>query len=551
MSKFIMSNLIWKVFAPYELFSQSSAHLYGHVNADIQSVYITASCDTNDNVTKHSDFIQDIGEWICKDEPVHTVKMSKQKGNHWVTLHIDLKGNVCCKIIVYGQSRHTTCIIYDPAEFMKSSLLRQKTAESGKPNDNVGALVKVLQDSNLYLGQYEKSAMLKVYSCVPRNSNFGSRLCSIFLFLVNIMYMPLYCLGLGNAGSKPGRSLKQKAVGVSSTLSQLQARALVLVHLKEQRNIESLQQLESVNAVVTQILDSVLGVTLMYLLMSNNTAQFVANMCLAYGDNVAGELKLLLEWLMGAPAGLKLNSQLTHILGRFFQYHIYLWTGYLYILKPVLGQLVYYSSVAGIWGLSVQLALFQDIFSTMTIHIYCFYVYAARLYRLQMYALASLWRLFRGKKWNVLRERVDSAVYDVDQLFVGTLLFTVLLFILPTTGLYYVVFTMLRVMVLTVQGLLTRARHLLTTLPCWYLLLWIYNSPAIRDGAVFQVIPSEKTSSDAPLVLSLQTSKPSLTEVLLLGKRPVSSSSTIYPWSTIVKNLFLGHLIYPWIEKKQ
>ena len=59
-----------------------------------------------------------------------------------------------------------------------------------------------------------------------------------------------------------------------------------------------------------------------------------------------------------------------------------------------------------------------------------------------MYAMGSLWRLFRGKKWNVLRQRVDSAAYDADQLFVGTLLFTVLLFLLPTTGLYYVVFTL-------------------------------------------------------------------------------------------------------------
>ena len=64
-----------------------------------------------------------------------------------------------------------------------------------------------------------------------------------------------------------------------------------------------------------------------------------------------------------------------------------------------------------------------------------------RLYSLQVYALASLWRLFRGKKWNVLRQRVDSASYDVDQLFIGTLLFTILLFLLPTTALYYVVFT--------------------------------------------------------------------------------------------------------------
>lgn len=42
----------------------------------------------------------------------------------------------------------------------------------------------------------------------------------------------------------------------------------------------------------------------------------------------------------------------------------------------------------------------------------------------------------------MLRKRVDSAVYNVDQLFLGTLLFTVLLFLLPTTALFYAVFAM-------------------------------------------------------------------------------------------------------------
>lgn len=67
--------------------------------------------------------------------------------------------------------------------------------------------------------------------------------------------------------------------------------------------------------------------------------------------------------------------------------------------------------------------------------------FSFRLYHLQAYTLSSLWRLFRGKKWNVLRLRVDSALYNIDQLCVGTLLFTVLLFLLPTTLLYYFVFT--------------------------------------------------------------------------------------------------------------
>lgn len=58
-----------------------------------------------------------------------------------------------------------------------------------------------------------------------------------------------------------------------------------------------------------------------------------------------------------------------------------------------------------------------------------------------MRGLTALFRLFLGKKKNPLRERVDTCRYQPDQLFVGTLLFTVLLFLMPTTWVYYIVFT--------------------------------------------------------------------------------------------------------------
>lgn len=59
---------------------------------------------------------------------------------------------------------------------------------------------------------------------------------------------------------------------------------------------------------------------------------------------------------------------------------------------------------------------------------------------MSLYSLLSLWRLFRGLKWNNLRQRVDHASYDSTQLFIGTLLFSIILFTLPTVILYYVVF---------------------------------------------------------------------------------------------------------------
>lgn len=61
--------------------------------------------------------------------------------------------------------------------------------------------------------------------------------------------------------------------------------------------------------------------------------------------------------------------------------------------------------------------------------------------------------LFLGKKWNVLRLRVDSVNYQADQLILGTILFTILLFLLPTVGLYYSVFMVIHCFVSLIQSL--------------------------------------------------------------------------------------------------
>ena len=86
----------------------------------------------------------------------------------------------------------------------------------------------------------------------------------------------------------------------------------------------------------------------------------------------------------------------------------------------------------------------KDVFNVITFHVHCFYAYARRIFVSQSCALMSLWRLFRGKKFNPLRNRVDSSPHEnVEQLFVGTLAFTILLFLYPTTLVYYIVFAVL------------------------------------------------------------------------------------------------------------
>lgn len=76
-----------------------------------------------------------------------------------------------------------------------------------------------------------------------------------------------------------------------------------------------------------------------------------------------------------------------------------------------------------------------------------------RLFNIQIRGLTALFRLFLGKKKNPLRERVDSCSYQADQLFVGTLMFTILLFLMPTTWVYYAVFTTVNITFLKLKYL--------------------------------------------------------------------------------------------------
>lgn len=52
---------------------------------------------------------------------------------------------------------------------------------------------------------------------------------------------------------------------------------------------------------------------------------------------------------------------------------------------------------------------------------------------------------YLGKRQNVLRKRTDSWLFDVDQLLFGTVLFTLLAFISPTTMVYYAFFALVSI----------------------------------------------------------------------------------------------------------
>lgn len=124
----------------------------------------------------------------------------------------------------------------------------------------------------------------------------------------------------------------------------------------------------------------------------------------------------------------------------------------------------------------MPLAMLSDLLSALTIHIYSFYLASARIYHWQLTILQSLFHLFRGKKHNVLRNRIDSCDYDLDQLLVGTILFTLLSFLLPTVGVFYLNFAIARMMIISMKAGFDTLLSCLNHFPLFALMLRVKDS---------------------------------------------------------------------------
>ncbi|XP_010210387.1 PREDICTED: phosphatidylinositol N-acetylglucosaminyltransferase subunit Q [Tinamus guttatus] len=332
-----------------------------------------------------------------------------------------------------------------------------------------------------------------------------------------------------------------------STCEQLGHRLQHLQIISSRKKAQNQTQLmRKANIFVSLLVDVALGILLMSWLYRKNRIGQLADTLIPVADHVAKELQDLLQWLMGAPAGLKMNRALDQVLGRFFLYHIHLWISYIHLMSPFIEMILWYVGLSTCLGLTVALCILSDIIALLTFHIYCFYVYGARLYCLKVYGLSSLWRLFRGKKWNVLRQRVDSCTYDLDQLFIGTLLFTILLFLLPTTALYYLVFTLLRLLVVVVQGLIHLLVDLIDSLPLYSIILRLCRSYRLAAGVKFRVL---EQMHGKPLRLLMQINPLSYGSVVRTYSLPTYSCYPKDSWTSLCKKLFLGELIYPWKHK--
>lgn len=276
------------------------------------------------------------------------------------------------------------------------------------------------------------------------------------------------------------------------------------------------------NTSFTMLVDSILGLLAAYVLwtilapVGFSHATITSHMTTLWGYEWLNDH---IRWIMeGAPAGLKLNLATGHALGKVFLFYIEQWSvivRHLAEATPVVLLLVTLSGA--FFGLSMLIILVHDIVYFVNMHIYWLYAAITRVYHVQLVLLRSLWLLFRGKKRNVLKQRIDSCNASLDQLIVGTLLFTSLIFLLPTTGLYYAFFVYAMCLVLALQAAAQLVVNVLNYSPLYAALLYSFRSRTLVGGiqlhslnATTRLASSTSTTSLVSLVDQAKAASPKM-----------------------------------------
>lgn len=210
-------------------------------------------------------------------------------------------------------------------------------------------------------------------------------------------------------------------------------------------------------------------------------------------------------WLMGVPAGFKLNTELAGTLGLVSLNVIQVWSTLLYLLKPVFGPLLCILAISGmVLGITVPAAIITDVLFLATSHISALHQLVAFLYSNQLQALAALWRLFRGRKRNYLRGRIDTYDYSVEQHVVGSLMFTPLLLLLPTTSVFYIFFTILYTSLSILRFFLQIFVAFLHCFPYAQVAIWLVQPRRLPSGIVLKNLVAESVQKKGPLTAKIQ-----------------------------------------------
>ncbi|KAK8861676.1 hypothetical protein IAR55_002499 [Kwoniella newhampshirensis] len=444
--------------------------------------------------------------------PRHT-EISAESDPNEITFWLGTKGvpfacSVDIELMLYippdpGRLRFLTLGATDKARMARSDLAQQDVYSIGAGrrggDKTLERIINLINRSKLAqskLDQLHHSPESKWVR--PRGSTAMPRISPLSLVAMALLPVRLWSQAFINAASRPVLRLPPLR-GLSCTVEQICLRLQQALDGPEQfrgtrMNIaiekRSERYMQFWNTVWLVANDLILGYwTRIVILQAVPLLVPIAGL---YSTYLVETPILALRWLNDWPVGLKLNTPLSQFfcssLGGFIQSWGDIITSVLHDIAP---RLLIILAASSLGGLALSLSVLRDLLSLVTLHLYACYRVMSLVYQWQASSLGGLWNLFRGKRWNVLRQRTDSYEYDVDQLFLGTLLFTVSAFLFPTVLTYAALFGLIRSFSVAMQMLFGHIINALNAFPLFEIMLRLKEPSRLPAGVQMRLVHLE------------------------------------------------------------
>ena len=158
------------------------------------------------------------------------------------------------------------------------------------------------------------------------------------------------------------------------------------------------------------------------------------------------------EYLQHNPFDIKFNEELSFFFGNLFKWS----TGY----TPSNLVFLNYGFLLGTdFGLYF---IVQLIFFVYFGH-YLYYIVMSRIYRMFVSTTYSLFLLFRSKRYNILKNRTEKTLFEMDQLVLGTIIFVPFVLAFPTVAIFYAYSLYILFEILAVQLTYSFVKSLIST----------------------------------------------------------------------------------------
>ena len=297
----------------------------------------------------------------------------------------------------------------------------------------------------------------------------------------------------------------REARELSATFSQLTYRwrqirswPILQAELKSEMDPVSRRRIELslYTSISIVILDVVVGIIIALIIFYRPHAIFepIQRAYLYLNNHI---LQSVVSWLMGSPAGLQMNRNLVVFLGTVSLTVVSYWDAVILslITSDYIDMEFRIAIVLGSFsftGVSVLLSALIDLSSIVFFHIFFVYAGLTRLWHLTVRVISTFTQLFRGKKYNILKLRVDGHEFDLEQLILGTVFLAVVVFMLPTVIVCYLTFMLLWVGVLLLQLLLRAGVSVFSFFPVY---LYLKSNVILSKTAVVPKLSGDGTIS--------------------------------------------------------